>query len=323
MRAWRSQDPGSAVEAKPDPIREPIPDPVTATRPRLGFVGAGHVGSALAVAFRSAGWPVAGAASRSPERREAFERLVPDTIAVADPRELLDLVDVVFVTVPDDAIAGVAKDLRLYSGQGIVHTSGLLPSTVLDPALAAGSAAASFHPLVAFADLDRAVAALAGAAVALEGDAQLVEVLAELARSVGARPVRIETSGKAAYHVAAVLAAGGLVGLLDAVVTAARGAGLDDRDALAVYGPLARQALANVGELGAEQALTGPIGRGDVGTVEAHIAVLRRLAPAALDVYRALGRAQLAVAERRGGLGPDAVARLRALLANDDGPGSM
>ena len=319
MRAWRSQDPRRQLEAIPDPI----PDPVTATRPRLGFVGAGHVGTARAVAFRSAGWPVAGAASRSPERREAFERAVPDTVALPDPRELLDLVDILFVTVPDDAIADVAAGLRLYSGQGIVHTSGLLPSTVLDPALAAGSAAASFHPLVAFADLDRAVAALAGAAVALEGDEQLVEVLAELAESIGARPIRVQTSGKAAYHVAAVLAAGGLVGLLDAVVAAARGAGLDEADALAVYGPLSRQALSNVDELGIERALTGPIGRGDTGTVEAHIAVLRRLAPAALDIYRVLGGAQLAIAERRGGLAPDAVARLRALLANDDGPGSM
>ena len=319
MRAWRSQDPRRPLEA----IRDSIPDPVTATRPRLGFVGAGHVGTALAVAFRRAGWPVAGAASRSPERRDAFEALVPDTVAVADPRELLDLVDLLFVTVPDDAIASVAADLRLYSGQGIVHTSGLLPSTVLDPALAAGSAAASFHPLVAFADLDRAVAALAGAAVALEGDERLVEVLAELAAAVGARPVRVETSGKAAYHVAAVLAAGSLVGLLDAMVAAARGAGLSETEALAAYGPLARQALTNVDELGIERALTGPVGRGDAGTVEAHLAALRRLAPDALDVYVALGRQQLAIAERRGGLAPDAVARLRALLANDDGPGSM
>jgi predicted short-subunit dehydrogenase-like oxidoreductase (DUF2520 family) len=319
VRAWRSKDPRAA----PEVIPEPIPDSVTATRPRLGFVGAGHVGTALAVAFRRGGWPVAGAASRSPERREAFERLVPDTVSVPDPRELLDLVDVLFVTVPDDAIAGVAGDLRLYSGQGIVHTSGLLPSTILEPALAAGSAAASFHPLVAFADLDRAVAALEGASVALEGDEQLVAVLAELAGSIGARPIRVETSGKAAYHVAATLAAGALVGLLDIVAATARLAGLDDAEALAVYGPLARQALANVDELGTEQALTGPVGRGDAGTVEAHLAVLHRLGPAALDVYRALGRAQLAVAERRGGLAPDAVARLRALLANDDGPGSM
>lgn len=315
MRAWRE------VAARQGAA--PAADSVTATRPRIGFVGVGHVGTALAVAFDRAGWPVTAAASRSPERRRDFERLVPAGVAVAAAGELLDLVDIVFVAVPDDAISGVAADLRLYSGQAIVHTSGLLPSTVLEPALAAGCAAASFHPLVAFADLDRAVAALPGASVVLEGDDRLVSLLAELVDAIGARAVRVDTVGKAAHHVAAVLAAGGFVGLLEAMAAAARGAGLDEAGALAIYGPLARQALANAEALGIERALTGPIVRGDVGTVEEHLAVLRRLAPAALDPYLALGRAQLNVAERRGSLAPQTVARLRRLLANGDPSSSM
>jgi len=318
MRAWRSADPGRAPAE-----RSPDPDPVTAKRPRIGFVGAGHVGTALAVAFQGADWPIGGAASRSPERRREFERLVPSAVTVEAPAGLLDLVDILFVTVPDDAIPGVVADLRLYSGQAIVHTSGLLPSTVLEPALAAGCAAASFHPLVAFADVDRAVAAMRGASIALEGDEQLVAVLAGLAESIGARPVRVETAGKAAYHIAAVLAAGGLIGLFEAIATVARGAGLDEAGALAVYAPLARQALSNAERLGLQRALTGPIARGDAGTVEEHLAALRRLAPEVLGPYLALAMAQLAVAERRGGLTPEAAARLRGLLANDDGSGSM
>ena len=318
MRAWGSPDPRQALEE-----RSPDADPVTATRPRIGFVGAGHVGTALAVAFQRAGWPIGGAASRSPERRREFERLAPSAVTVEAPAGLLDLVDILFVTVPDDAIPGVVADLRLYSGQAIVHTSGLLPSTVLEPALAAGCAAASFHPLVAFADVDRAVAALHGASVALEGDEQLVSVLAGLAESIGARPVRVETAGKAAYHVAAVLAAGGLIGLFEAIAAAAREAGLDEAAALAVYAPLARQALANAEAMGLQRALTGPIARGDAGTVEEHLVVLRRLPPEVLRPYLALARAQLAVAERAGRLTPEAAGRLRGLLANDDGSGSM
>jgi len=318
VRAWRSPDP-----TRPSVGGPPDRDPVTATRPRIGFVGAGHVGTALAVAFERAGWPIGGVASRSPERRREVGGLVPAAVTVAAPAELLDLVDILFVTVPDDAIPGVVADLRLYSGQAIVHTSGLLPSTVLEPALAAGCAAASFHPLVAFADRDRAVAALRGASIALEGDEQLVAVLAGLAESIGARPVRVETTGKAAYHVAAVLAAGGLVGLLEAITTVARGAGLDEAGALAVYSPLARQALANGEALGLQGALTGPIARGDVGTVEAHLAALRRVAPSAVPAYLALGQAQLAIAERDGHLPPEAAARLRGLLANGDGSSSM
>jgi predicted short-subunit dehydrogenase-like oxidoreductase (DUF2520 family) len=318
VRGWRSQHSPTVAG-----IEVGAGDPVGASRPRIGFVGAGHVGTTLAVAFAQAGWPVGGAASRSAARRAAFADRIPDAVTVADPAELLDVVDILFLTVPDDAIAGVAVGLRLYSGQAIVHTSGLLPSTVLGPALAAGSAAASFHPLVAFADHERALAALAGASVALEGDDRLVEVLAELALAIGARPVRVDTGGKGAYHVAATLSAGGLVGLLEVVALAAHGAGLDEAGALAVYAPLARQALADAEALGVEAALTGPIARGDVGTVERHLEILRRDVPSAVPAYVALGLAQLAVVERRGGLSPEALERLRALLANGPRSSSM
>ena len=315
MRAWRTRDDMA-------PANEPE-DPVTATRPRIGFVGLGHVGEALAVAFHRAGWPVEAGASRSPARRSAFEQLVPGATTADTPAALLDLIDILFVTVPDDAIDGVVSGLRLYSGQGIVHTSGFLASTVLEPALAAGSAAASFHPLVAFADRDRAVADLVGASVALEGDEQLVGVLAGLAEDVGAKPIRIPTGGKPGYHIAAVLAAGGLIGLLETLATAARTAGLDEPGALGVYAPLLRQALGNAETLGLERAMTGPVARGDAGTIAAHLAFLADAAPAALDAYVALSEAQLTVAERRGGLDPETLARVRALLANAPRSGSM
>jgi predicted short-subunit dehydrogenase-like oxidoreductase (DUF2520 family) len=316
VRAWRSRD--DAV--RDDGHQE---DPVTAERPRIGFVGLGRVGRTLAVAFDRAGWPVTAGAGRTPERRSEFERSVPGVVTVESPDALLDLVDILFVTVPDDAIAPLAAELRLYSGQGIVHTSGFLPSTVLDPSLAAGSAAASFHPLVAFADLDRALAALDGGVVAIEGDEQLSGVLAGLARDIGARPVRVSTEGKAGYHVAAVLAAGGFIGLLETLSRAARTAGLDEQAALAVYAPLARQALANAEAFGLEKALTGPIARGDVGTLEAHLSFLASSAPATLGAYVALGEAQLAVVERRGGLDPETLAHVRALLAKPLPSGSM
>jgi predicted short-subunit dehydrogenase-like oxidoreductase (DUF2520 family) len=229
-------------------------------------------------------------------------RLVPGSRAVERGSALLDDVDLVFLTVPDDAVASVASELRLYGGQGIVHTSGALPASVLVSAQAAGTSAASFHPLVAFADVDGSLAALKGATVALEGDESLLGILSDLAWDIGAQPVRLPPGGKAAYHAAAVLAAGGFVGLLDAIAELGRGAGLDERGSLAIYGPLIRQTLANAERLGIEAALTGPLLRGDVGTVDAHLEVMNRLAPGAGDLYRAAARREVALAERRGDL---------------------
>ena len=294
--------------------RHPHPPDDPSGKPRIGFVGAGHVGTALGVAFSRAGWPVAAVASRDAERRERFARLVPGARPFARAASLPDIVDLLFLTVPDDVLASLAPTLRLYGGQAIVHTSGALPASVLAPAQAAGTTAASFHPLVAFANTDRAVAALRGATVALEGDESLVALLAELAIAIGANPVRLPPGGKPAYHAAAVLSAGGFVGLLDAIAELGRGAGLDEAGAMAIYGPLIRQSLENAEALGIAAALTGPLLRGDVGTVRDHLDAMRQRAPGALELYRAAARREIALAERRGDLGDTRAAALRRLL---------
>ena len=205
--------------------------------------------------------------------------------------------------------------MRLYSGQAIVHTSGLHGAEILEPARAAGTGAGSFHPLVAFADVKRALVALDGATVAIEGDRALLDLLAEMAQSIGATPVRLAPGSKPAYHAAAVLAAGGLIALLDAIAEIARATGLDETGALAIYGPLAAQALDNARALGIGPALTGPAVRGDAGTIEAHLAAIAAAAPGASTIYRDLATRQIAIAEARRGLEPAIAEALRVRLA--------
>ena len=284
--------------------------------PIIGIVGAGAVGSALGLALTRAGWPIAAVASRDPVRRERFKELVGGTRAFSEVTPLLDEVELVILAVPDDVIAPLAGSIRLYSGQALVHTSGALGAEVLEPAMAAGTQVGSFHPLVAFADTERAVEALHGATIAVEGDDQLVALLADMAESIGARAVRLAPGTKAAYHAAAVLAAGGFVALLDAIAELGRVAGLDEAGSLAIYGPLIEQTLGNARALGIRAALTGPLTRGDVGTLEAHLAALAAHAPDVLPLYRAAAIREIALAEERGALTPDVSGRLRTTLAN-------
>jgi len=135
--------------------------------PVIGIVGAGAVGTALGLALSRAGWPVHAVASRDAGRRERFRALVDVARVFADPEPLLDEVELIILAVPDDAVAALAGSLRMYSGQAMVHTSGVLGAEVLAPAMAAGTQIGAFHPLVAFADTERAVAALHGATVAI------------------------------------------------------------------------------------------------------------------------------------------------------------
>jgi len=284
-------------------------------RPVVGIVGAGAVGLALGVALHRAGWPVRAVASRDPARRERFREHVPSVRAFAEAEALVDDVELIILAVPDDVVPSLAASLRLYAGQALVHTSGLLGAEVLQPAMAAGTQAGAFHPLVAFADLDRALAALHGATIAIEGDEDLAAHLADMAEAIGGVPVRLAAGSKAAYHAAAVLAAGGVVALLDTIREVAAVVGLDEAGALAIYLPLLEQTVANALGLGIAAALTGPATRGDAGTVSAHLAALADGAPGAIPVYRALLERSVRIAIERGALSPEAAERLRGALA--------
>jgi len=283
--------------------------------PLVGIIGAGSVGTALGAALYRAGWPVTAVASRDAARRERFRSFVPGARAFAEAAALLDEVELVFLAVPDDVIEQLAGQLRLYGGQALVHTSGALGVEVLEPARAAGTQLGTFHPLIAFADTERAIAAFQGATIAVEGDDQLVAHLADMAEALGATAVRLAPGSKAAYHAAAVLSAGGFVALLDAIAELGRAAGLDEPGALAVYGGLIEQTLGNARALGIRAALTGPMTRGDVGTLERHLEAMRRLAPGAVALYVAAAEREIVLAETRGSLAPEAAESMRRILA--------
>ncbi len=283
-------------------------------RPSVGIVGAGRVGTALGVALHRAGWPVVAVASRDAASISRFLALVPGSRASASPEELAGQVGLVLVAVPDDVIGDVARGIRLRAGGAMAHTSGVLPASILASARTPGSSIASFHPLVPFADLEPAIAAMRDASFAIEGDAPLVAVLSDMAALLGGRPVVIPSAGKAAYHAAAVLAAGGFVALLDAIAELGHAIGMDEQTALEVYTPLVRAGLTNMTSLGIAASLTGPVVRGDVRTIELHLAAMEQLAPGVGDLYRAAVRRQVAIALARADLDERQAAQIRDLL---------
>jgi predicted short-subunit dehydrogenase-like oxidoreductase (DUF2520 family) len=307
----RDRDHQGPDDHDPEPHRHPHQQSAPGEPPIIGIVGAGAVGTALGVALSRAGWPIHAVASRDADRRGRFRSLVPGVRAFADAPPLVEEVELIILAVPDDAIRAVAGELHMYGGQAMIHTSGLLGADALAPAMAAGTQVGSFHPLVAFADLDRAVAAFHGATIAIEGDDQLLDLLARMAEVVGATPVRLAPGSKAAYHTAAVLAAGGFDALLDAIAELGAIAGIDETGSLAIYGSLIEQTLANARALGIDRALTGPATRGDRGTITAHLAEIEARAPSVATLYAALAEREITIAERRGALTPEAAAELR------------
>lgn len=264
----------------------------------LNIIGAGRLGKTLAqLAHRSGQYRIGAVVCRSlPAAQQACAFIGGG--APRDSLQALPAANLTLLAVPDGAIASVA-----------FHASGVGEAALLAPLAAAGVHCASLHPAFSFAEPARAVQGFAGTRCALEGDVTAFPVLRDFAAAIGAVPFDLAPGGKAAYHAALSIASNYLVTLHDLAARVAAQAGMSDEVAAAVLGGLMRQTLENTLALGPQAALTGPIARGDAGTVAKHRGVL----PAADDaLYCALGQATAGLAASR--LDAAALAVVRAAL---------
>ncbi len=287
----------------------------------VGFIGAGKVGTALAALLHERGVPIGGVSGRTlaDGRRMALAARL-DPSAAGERADTLARSNIVFLTVPDDVIGPlcmqIAEEGGWRAGMGVVHCSGVLSSDVLEPARKMGAQVASFHPLQAFASLEAALRNLPGSVFALEGDAALVEQLDRLVGVLGGAALRVASHQKALYHAAAAIASNYTVTLtgLAAQLMVSEGIAPDINTALRYMLPLLKGTVENLAALGLPEALTGPLARGDVGTVARHVQALDRSAPELAHLYRHLGRLTLPLAIRKGGLGEAVVRELQELL---------
>lgn len=292
---------------------------------KIAIVGAGVIGTSLGLLLQRAGHVVVALASRTKRRAQAAAALLGGVEVVADPALAAMGADVVLLAVPDREIAAlgerIAQGGALRRGAVVAHLAGGLPAAVLDPVRAAGAYPGSMHPLQSFANVDTAVRMLPGTAFAVEGDPRATEVLVTLARDVGGKPLHVASGQKAAYHAGAVLASNFVVALLDGAVELLVRAGVPREEALPALLPLLSGTAQNLAQVGLPDALTGPIARGDVGTVRGHLAALAAGSATLLPAYVALAQRTVEVALRKGTLAPSEASALRALLAEHD-PGA-
>jgi len=281
---------------------------------RIAFIGAGRVATALARGFTRAGHVVSAVANRNRAAADALAASLPGCRALGDPQDAVRGADLVFLTVADDAIPRVAAALEWRAGIAVVHCSGATDISALEPAARSGAQIGGFHPLQTFTDPETALAGLPGCVVAIEAEEPLATRLREMAETLGARPISLPQGARALYHCAGGFAAGFIAVLLHEATCLWRSFGKSDEEALRALLPLARGTLDSIARSGTEQALTGPIARGDIGTVEKHVAALAALDERTLALYRALARGAIPIGLAKGTLGPDQAQRLERIL---------
>jgi predicted short-subunit dehydrogenase-like oxidoreductase (DUF2520 family) len=283
----------------------------------LAIIGAGRVGRSLAALWHESGvMSVVGVCNRTQQSaREAVSEIGAGE-AVARIGEL-PVADVYLLATPDNNVEAACRELACshdLSSAVVFHVSGSLSSSVLSAARASGATVASVHPVMTFTDALTPAERFRGTYCGHEGDAGATQFLIEVFGAIGGRPFAIDSSAKPLYHAAMVFAMNYFVVTVDAGLQCLAEAGVDRQTGQAVLGPLLRAAASNIGELGPVEALTGPIARGDVGTVQSHLEALDQWDGGLAALYRALGRQAIALSEQAGRAPHEQLATLTRLL---------
>jgi len=265
----------------------------------VGIVGAGTVGTALAIRLSQKGYRVSAVASRTTESARRLARRVQTALVCSDAQGVANVSDLVFVTTPDGVIPTVVSSVKWRKGQSVLHCSGADSLDVLEPARKTGAQVGVFHPLQTFASVDQAIANLTGSTFALEADEPLLGRLRQMATDLGGHWVALKAGDKVLYHAAAVMACNYLVALLETGVRCYEKAGFARDDALQMMEPLVRETLDNVFRLGTVRALTGPVARGDHAVIARQLEALAGWEPRIAAIYRELGLAAVGLARQQ------------------------
>jgi len=287
---------------------------------RVGVIGAGRVGAVLGAALATSGHQVVAASAVSTASRDRVARLLP-TARLLAADEVILRADLILLAVPDDILTdlvhGLAESGSFRPGQIVVHTSGAHGLAVLAPAVERGVLPLALHPVMTFAGRPEDVQRLAGAPFGVTANEEHRAVAETLVLEMGGEPVWVDESARTLYHAALVVGSNHLITLVAEAQDLLRTAGVEDPARL--LAPLLGAALDNSLRYG-DKALTGPVSRGDIGTVRRHLRTLVEHAPSSVASYVAMARRTAQRALAVGRLKRHEAAPLLDLLAERPAP---
>ncbi|HEX2498245.1 MAG TPA: DUF2520 domain-containing protein [Actinomycetes bacterium] len=295
---------------------EPLTPSDRPARLTVGVIGTGRVGAVLGAALRRAGHTVIAGSAVSEASRTRAEALLPG-VPLVDPRSVAEQADLLLLTVPDDAlgdlVAGLAETGAISMGQIVVHTSGRYGYSVLEPALQSGALPLALHPVMTFTGTSVDLERLVGCAFGVTAPEALRPMAEALVVEMSGEPEWIEERRRPLYHAALAIGANHLVTLVAEAQDLLARAGVEHPSRM--LGPLLGAALDNALRSG-DAALTGPVARGDAGTVAVHISELSQVSREALAAYLAMSRLTADRALAAGLLDPERAEQLLDVLAD-------
>ena len=269
---------------------------------RVGFIGAGRAANALAAGLDEKGYRVTSVASRTLASAEALAGRIQGCVPHATLQEVADGCDLVFITTPDDTIETIAREVRWHREMGVAHCSGAESASILEAARQQGARVGSFHPMQTFTAINQGTAAFSGVAFAVEGPSPLIDTLKEMAHALEGWPVEIRPEHRALYHLSGFLACGLMTAQIGQAAELWRVMGYTREQGLEVILPILRGTVDSLEAQGIPAALTGPISRGDLGTVQKHLDALETHSPSLIPLYCNIALGAVKMAVEKGGI---------------------
>jgi predicted short-subunit dehydrogenase-like oxidoreductase (DUF2520 family) len=263
-------------------------------RENVAIIGLGKTGTAIGYLLRQAGYPIVAVAHRSKEfLKERICYTGGKVFTAGGVAEAASLATCIFITTPDDSIAPVCSEIArrggFEPGDKVIHMSGAGGLDLLYPARDAGALTASIHPIQSFADVEGAIRNIPQSTFGITAVEGLKAWSAALVRELGGIPFEVPEEIKPLYHAAACMASNYLTTLMHMVEETYLSLGLSRAESIRAFWPLVLGTLKNIETEGTVQALTGPISRGDTGTMKQHLLVFRDKLPAYLTAYCTMG----------------------------------
>lgn len=289
-------------------------------RDSVAILGLGKVGTAVGHLLRSAGYEIVAVAGRSMAKLSQGITYTGGQ-AFTDFSEAASLADCIMITTSDDAIASVCYEIcqrgAIHPGKKVIHMSGAGGLALLSSAIKAGAHVASIHPLQSFASVEGAIKSIPGSTFGITADREIQDWSEQMVCDLHGNPFTIADEDKPLYHAAACLASNYLTTLIHNVEAIYQSLGMTPAEALRAFWPLVQGTIQNIETKGTVQALTGPISRGDAGTVAKHLAALQESFPALLSLYCALGKETVSLGLKKKTLNPDKAEIIKKLLKGD------
>jgi predicted short-subunit dehydrogenase-like oxidoreductase (DUF2520 family) len=271
---------------------------------KFAIIGAGMVGTAIGFLLKKAGYEIMAIADKSTPALLRAQSYTGGK-SYSKPLEVLRDADCILITTPDDLILSVCKDIArspLIKGKYIFHMSGAGGLDLLEPAKKAGAAVGSIHPLQSFSSIDNAIQNIPASYFGITADAKTKILAKTIVLALGGKPIYISSKQKTLYHAAACVASNYLVSLLNVVESIYQAVGINEKDAKKAYLPLIYGSLKNIELSGSLAALTGPIARGDSGTIQKHVDAINANIPQYASLYSSLGLVTVNLARKKGTL---------------------